>query len=168
LRRPRGIKFACVHPSVSGRHGQNGEASGLVPEVLHTTDRLSNELLYALYRRADTGVVTPLRDGMNLVAQEFVSAQVDDDPGVLVLSDQAGAHDVLGDGAVTVTPCDTTSIESGLEVALSMPVDERRRRMDALTEETRRHDVTDWIDDVLGSVAQVREDGASVSTGNHA
>jgi trehalose 6-phosphate synthase len=137
--------------------------------VVYTTDRLSNEMLYALYRRADTGVVTPLRDGMNLVAQEFVSAQAAAaDPGVLVLSDQAGAHDFLGDDAVTVTPCDTTSIASGLEVALSMPVDERRRRMDALAQETRRHDVTDWITDVLGSVAQVRDEGASVSTGSHA
>ena len=136
--------------------------------VVYTTDRLSNETLYGLYRRADTGVVTPLRDGMNLVAQEFVTAQVDeDDPGVLVLSDQAGAHDLLGEAAVTVSPYDTTSIESGLEMALSMSGEERRRRMDSLTDETNQHDVTGWIDEVLGSVARLRADGTSASTENH-
>ncbi len=133
--------------------------------VVYTTERVSNDALYGLYRRADTGVVTPLRDGMNLVAQEFVTAQVDeDDPGVLVLSDQAGAHDLLGEAAVTVTPYDVTSIESGLEMALSMSGDERRRRMDSLTAETRQHDVTEWIDEVLGSVARLRAEGSSAST----
>lgn len=127
--------------------------------IVYTTDRVPNETLYALYRCADIGLVSPLRDGMNLVAQEFVAAQVDeDDPGVLVLSDQAGVHDLVGAEAVTVSPYESGDITSGLETALSMSPHERRRRMRALTHEIKRHDVSDWIDDVLTRVATVGDD----------
>lgn len=127
--------------------------------IVYTTDRVPNGTLYALYRCADVGLVSPLRDGMNLVAQEFIAAQVDeDDPGVLVLSDQAGVHDLVGAEAVTVSPYGTEAVVSGIETALSMSLDERRRRMRALTHEVQRHDVSSWIDDVLGRVATVRDE----------
>ncbi|WP_380677759.1 alpha,alpha-trehalose-phosphate synthase (UDP-forming) [Salinigranum sp. GCM10025319] len=127
--------------------------------VVYTTERVSNATLYSLYRHADVGVVSPIRDGMNLVAQEFVAAQVDD-PGVLVLSDQAGAHDLLGESAVTVTPQDTSGFASDLQRALTMSADERRRRLRSLGRETRAHDTAHWIDDVLDSVKRLRAEDA--------
>lgn len=87
--------------------------------------------LAGLYRIARIGVVTPLRDGMNLVAKEFVAAQPDDDPGVLVLSRFAGAAHEL-DEALIVNPFDPDAIADAMHVALTMPVDERRERQAAL------------------------------------
>jgi trehalose 6-phosphate synthase len=127
--------------------------------VVYTMDHLPEETLYALLGDAAVGIVSPIRDGMNLVAQEFVAAQPDtDDAGVLVLSNQAGVHDLLGEAAVTVSPQMTEEFAAGIETALSMPADERRRRMDALTEEINRHDVPGWIDDNLAQIAALRDE----------
>lgn len=126
--------------------------------IVYTTRRLSNTELYSLYRHADIGVVTPIRDGMNLVAQEFVASQ-GDDPGVLVLSDQAGVHDLVGDAVVTVSPQDADDVSRGVETALSMPRAERTHRMRSLSRKTRELDVSAWIDDLLERVTQVREGG---------
>jgi len=87
--------------------------------------------LAGLYRIARIGVVTPLRDGMNLVAKEFVAAQPDDDPGVLVLSRFAGAAHEL-DAALIVNPFDPDAIADAMHVALTMPIEERRERQAAL------------------------------------
>ncbi|MFC6941082.1 trehalose-6-phosphate synthase [Salinirubellus sp. GCM10025818] len=127
--------------------------------IVYTTDRLSNEALYSLYRNVDLAVVSPIRDGMNLVAQEFVAAQTEGE-GVLVLSDQTGAHDLLGEAAVSITPQDTDGFAESIDRALTMPTKERRERMGALAYECRRTDVSNWIDDVLGSAADVRERGS--------
>jgi trehalose 6-phosphate synthase len=95
---------------------------------------------------------------MNLVAQEFIAAQLDaDDPGVLVLSDQAGVHDLLGEATISVSPQLTEEFASGIETALSMSADERFDRMQALGREVVRHDVPGWIDDFLSRLATVRE-----------
>ena len=126
--------------------------------IVYTTDRLSNEDLYSVYRNADVAVVSPIRDGMNLVAQEFVAAQAEGD-GVLVLSDQTGAHDLLGESAVSITPQDTDGFAESIDRALTMPERERRERMSALTRHCMETDVSNWIDDVLGSVADLRERG---------
>lgn len=134
--------------------------------IVYTTRRVSNETLYALYRNADLGVVTPLRDGMNLVAQEFAAAQVDaDDPGVLVLSNQAGFYDLLDGATVSVSPQVTEEFAAGLETALSMPQDERCRRVRALTRETQQHDISGWVDDVLTRLATARD--ADAGGGEH-
>ena len=87
--------------------------------------------LAGLYRIARIGVVTPLRDGMNLVAKEFVAAQPDDDPGVLVLSRFAGAAHEL-DEALIVNPFDPDAIADAMHLALTMPLAERRERQAAL------------------------------------
>jgi trehalose 6-phosphate synthase len=126
--------------------------------VVYTTDRLSDEELYTLYRNADVAVVSPIRDGMNLVAQEYVAAQSGTD-GVLALSDQTGAHDLLGESAVSVTPQDTTTFAESLHEALTMPAGERRKRMRVLARKCRDNDVSNWIGDVLGEVARIRDGG---------
>ena len=76
-------------------------------------------------------MVTPLRDGMNLVAKEFVAAQPDDDPGVLVLSQFAGAANELTE-ALIVNPFDPDAIADAMHAALTMPLNERRERQAAL------------------------------------
>ncbi|MFC7142127.1 trehalose-6-phosphate synthase [Halosimplex aquaticum] len=131
--------------------------------VVYTTDMISNEGLAGLYREADLAVVSPIRDGMNLVAQEFVAAQ-DDDPGVLVLSDQAGAHDVLGEWTVSVRPHDTVWFADALDEALSMDERERRRRGNALADYVTDNDIESWVGTVLGTVAGLGHADGGVTT----
>ncbi len=99
--------------------------------------------LVALYRQADVALVTPLRDGMNLVAKEYVAAQLEND-GVLILSEMAGAAEELQE-ALLVNPLDIESVAGALHRALSMPDDERRARMSALRDRVRANDVRAWV-----------------------
>jgi trehalose 6-phosphate synthase len=99
--------------------------------------------LARLYRQADVGLVTPLRDGMNLVAKEFVAAQDPDDPGVLVLSLSAGAAQQLEE-ALLVNPFITADLARGMHRALVMPLEERRERHAALLRRIRRETASDW------------------------
>ena len=92
---------------------------------------LPRRVLAGFYRVARVGLVTPLRDGMNLVAKEYVAAQNPEDPGVLVLSRFAGAAAEL-DGAVIVNPYDIDAIAEALQHALDMPLEERRDRWNAM------------------------------------
>jgi trehalose 6-phosphate synthase len=110
----------------------NGEFSEFdwVP-VRYMTRVLARRTLAGLYRVARLGLVTPLRDGMNLVAKEFVAAQDPDNPGVLVLSRFAGAADELTE-ALLVNPFDADEIADAMHRALTMDVDERRQRFQAL------------------------------------
>ena len=88
-------------------------------------------MLAGLYRTAQVGVVTPLHDGMNLVAKEYVAAQNPADPGVLVLSKFAGAANEL-DTALLVNPHDIDGMARTIAIALSMPLMERRMRWEAM------------------------------------
>jgi trehalose 6-phosphate synthase len=97
----------------------------------YSTRPAPRETLAGLYRIGRVGVVTPLRDGMNLVAKEFVAAQSDDDPGVLVLSQFAGAAHELTE-ALIVNPFDPDAIAEAMHVALTMPLGERKERQAAL------------------------------------
>jgi trehalose 6-phosphate synthase len=99
--------------------------------------------LMAMFRLARVGLVTPLRDGMNLVAKEYVAAQDPADPGVLVLSTMAGAAEELRD-AVLVNPHDVDAVAAGIRRALLMPLDERRARTAAMLEVLRRNDIAAW------------------------
>ncbi|HEY6433932.1 MAG TPA: trehalose-6-phosphate synthase [Acetobacteraceae bacterium] len=97
----------------------------------YMTRALGRRTLAGFYRIARLGVVTPLRDGMNLVAKEFVAAQDPEDPGVLVLSQFAGAADDLKD-ALLVNPFDADEIAEAMHSALVMSIDERRQRYQSL------------------------------------
>jgi trehalose 6-phosphate synthase/phosphatase len=104
---------------------------------------ISPERLSALYRDARVALVTPLRDGMNLVAKEFVASQTDD-PGVLVLSRLAGAAETMLE-ALLVNPYNLDSVAEALHTALTMPRDQRETRMRALQRRERRNDLHAWL-----------------------
>jgi trehalose 6-phosphate synthase len=109
--------------------------------------------LAGFYRVARLGLVTPLRDGMNLVAKEYVAAQRGDDPGVLVLSRFAGAAREM-DGALIVNPFDTVEVAEAIDRGLRMPVEERRERWSGLIKTLKRNDLARWSDSFLDSLAQ--------------
>ncbi|MDK1389923.1 trehalose-6-phosphate synthase [Sinorhizobium sp. 7-81] len=123
---------------------------GWVP-VHYINQSLGQPELARLYRRARVGLVTPLRDGMNLVAKEYVAAQDPRDPGVLVLSRFAGAANELGE-AILVNPYDPEDVAGAIETALDMPRDERITRWTAMMERLRKHNVYRWCDDFLSSL----------------
>ena len=113
------------------------------------------QTLLALYRAADVMLVTPLRDGMNLVAKEFIASRVDED-GVLVLSEFAGAADELTD-ALVVNPYDVDSVAESIHAALHMPAPERRRRMRLLRARVASGDVQQWTE---GFLTELERSGA--------
>jgi trehalose 6-phosphate synthase len=94
-------------------------------------------------RAAKVGLVTPVRDGMNLVAKEFVAAQDPEDPGVLILSPMAGAAEELH-SALLVNPYDKCGMAEALQTALNMPLSERKERHELMMEAVRRHDIHNW------------------------
>jgi len=127
---------------INGRYG----GRGCIPiDYRYGTMPLQDLLAY--YRAADVALVTPLRDGMNLVAKEFVASRTDDD-GVLVLSRLAGAARELKD-AVLVNPYDTEGMAEGIYAALNMHGDERRRRMQNLRNTVKRNDIYWWLERFL-------------------
>lgn len=117
--------------------------------------------LSALYRDAAVALVTPLRDGMNLVAKEFVASQVED-PGVLVLSRMAGAAETMLE-AISVNPYNIDGVATALHDALRMPEDQRETRMRALQRRERKYALGKWLDDFLGEAAETIHRMAPVS-----
>ncbi len=101
--------------------------------------------LLAYYRAADIALVTPLKDGMNLVSKEYCASRVNND-GVLILSEFAGAAFQLRQGALLVNPYHTRAVADAIRVALEMPLEEQRRRMRKLRVRLRRENVFHWRD----------------------
>ena len=99
--------------------------------------------LMGLLRASNVGIVTPLRDGMNLVAKEYVAAQTAEDPGVLILSNLAGAARELT-AALQVNPYDTRAVSHAIQAALSMSLQERRERHAAMMQVLKRNDIAAW------------------------
>ena len=127
---------------IVGRINSTTSTIGNVP--LHYLRRsVSDDTLTALYRSAAVMLVTPLRDGMNLVAKEFVATRIDED-GVLVLSEFAGAADELGD-ALIVNPYDIDWVADAIETALAMPAEERRTRMHSLRQRVAARTADEWV-----------------------
>jgi trehalose 6-phosphate synthase len=127
-----------------------GRINGRFAELDWTPIRYLNKgfprsVLMPLYRSAQAGLVTPLRDGMNLVAKEYVAAQDPDDPGVLVLSEFAGAAQELTE-ALLVNPYDTAAVATALDRALTMPLAERCERHATLLRVLRRNSLRRWRD----------------------
>jgi trehalose 6-phosphate synthase len=125
-----------------------GRINGKYGEVSWTPIRYVNRVygrsvLAGLYRTARVGLVTPLRDGMNLVAKEYVAAQDPDDPGVLILSRFAGAANDFR-RALLVNPYDAESVAGAIAQALAMPLEERRARHQALLSAVSEYDVDRW------------------------
>ena len=122
-------------------NGDYGELDWMPVRYIHRN--VARKRLPGLYRVADVALVTPLRDGMNLVAKEFIAAQDPADPGVLVLSRFAGAAEQLKE-AILVNPYDTHGTAESIQLALQMPLVERQRRHQKLLERIRSQDVHWW------------------------
>lgn len=116
------------------------------------------EKLAPLFRGSQVGFVTPLRDGMNLVAKEYVAAQDPEDPGVLVLSKFAGAAEEMRQ-ALIVNPYDIDGMARRLYQALTMPLKERRRRHEVLLDQVTRHDAGTWLRAFLAALDPPHADG---------
>ncbi len=116
---------------------------------------VSRARLAALHRGSRVGLVTPLRDGMNLVAKEYVAAQDEEDPGVLILSQFAGAAEAM-DEALIVNPYDTDGVADALHKAMRMPLKERRARHQALLGKIRAQDVHAWSAAFLSRLANIQ------------
>jgi trehalose 6-phosphate synthase/phosphatase len=111
------------------------------------------EELAALYRDADVALVTPLRDGMNLVAKEYVAAR-DDDDGVLILSRFTGASRELVD-TILVNPYDIEDTAAAIRRAIEMPESERRARMSRLRAQVQEQNIYRWAGRLLSELARV-------------
>jgi trehalose 6-phosphate synthase len=136
---------ACMG-RINGRFGE----PDLLP-VRYLNRHFRQESLMGFYRASRVAMVTPLRDGMNLVAKEFVASQAQDDPGVLVLSRFAGAASEL-DAALVVNPFDVDEVADALDRALAMPVEERRERHGANLARIEHHDVHAWCRSFLDTL----------------
>jgi trehalose 6-phosphate synthase len=111
--------------------------------------------LMGFLRAAMVGLVTPLRDGMNLVAKEFVAAQDPADPGVLILSNLAGAARELT-SALLVNPYDVRGVSHAMQAALSMPLAERRERHADMMKVLRRNDIAAWTRRFMEALEQAQ------------
>ncbi|MBN2464492.1 bifunctional alpha,alpha-trehalose-phosphate synthase (UDP-forming)/trehalose-phosphatase [candidate division WOR-3 bacterium] len=135
----------------------NGRYGGIDWTPVHYLYRsVPFERLVALYESADVALVTPLRDGMNLVSKEYVACQVDGH-GVLVLSETAGAAEELAE-ALLVNPYDRLQNVAALAQALSMPEEEQVRRMRLMQDRLRRYDVRAWAADFIGRLRRCRQE----------
>jgi trehalose 6-phosphate synthase len=132
--------------------------------IRYITRAVARPTLAGYMRLAKIGLVTPLRDGMNLVAKEYVAAQNPADPGVLVLSRFAGAAQEL-DAALLVNPLDPDDIADGMDVALTMPADERLARWQAMEAAVRTTTAATWCQRFLAALEGPAEE---VIPGRHA
>ncbi len=137
----------------------SGEVNGLHSDLDWTPIRyihraIPRDTLASLYRAADVGFVTPFCDGMNLVAKEYVVAQTPDDPGVLILSQFAGAVEQM-EAALVVNPYDIDAMAAALKQALAMPTDERRERHAELVKDVMLNDVAHWTETYLATMTRL-------------
>ena len=130
-----------VHETVGRINGRYGSVDNVPIHFLHRSVPL--EELVALYASADVMLVTPLRDGMNLVAKEYVASRADD-TGVLVLSELTGAAAEMVE-ALIVNPYDVEGVAAAIERAITMSPGEQRVRMRALRRRVTEHDVHRWV-----------------------
>jgi trehalose 6-phosphate synthase/phosphatase len=138
-----------IEQLVSSLNGEFTEPGWTPVQYIHRS--VSREELLAIYRAASIALITPLKDGMNLVAKEYCAAQVEND-GVLILSEFAGAAPELRIGALLVNPYDEVGVTNALRQAINMPEKERRRRMRRLREQICNADVHHWRDRFYASL----------------
>ena len=148
-------EYAEIRSQVEATAGRiNGRFSEFDWMPLRYINRgFTRRTLAGFFRLSRVGLVTPLRDGMNLVAKEYVAAQSDGDPGVLVLSRFAGAADEL-DGAVIVNPYDLEAVAEAMHLGLTMPLDERQDRWRRLLAQVKEHDVLQWQQSFVQALAR--------------
>ena len=135
---------------INGDHGKVGWTP-----IQYMYRSLPFHSLLALYRISDVAMVTPLADGMNLIAKEYIATKTDG-KGVLVLSEMAGAVEELRE-AIVVNPNNIEEIAESLKKALSMPEDEQIRRNRAMQERLQSYNIKVWADDFINSLSQVKK-----------
>src|SRR5215216_2663354 len=148
--------IAAVFPigiDVGAINGEFGDFDWTPVRYIHRS--VARDTLAALFRGSHVGLVTPLRDGMNLVANEYVAAQDEDDPGVLILSRFAGAAEDLQE-ALIVNPYDADEVAQALQRAINMAQAERRERHKALLNRVRQRDAKHWRESFLHTLAASR------------
>lgn len=131
--------------------------------IRYVRQHVDREVVAALYRRADVALVTPLADGMNLVAKEYVAAQDPEDPGVLILSHFAGAAEQMPE-ALLVNPYDEHAFAEAMHRAVHMPAEERRRRHEALRRSVFREDVDWWAQTFLDRLSEAKVQDAAFAS----
>jgi trehalose 6-phosphate synthase len=156
--------YAAIENEVTtliGRiNGRYGEASWT--PIRYVNRFHSRTALSGIYRVTDVALITPLRDGMNLVAKEYVAAQDVENPGVLVLSQFAGAAAELT-GALIVNPHESEAVAAALKRALEMPLFERRERHGPMLEHLLVHDIEHWAESYLAALAETRQRPSLIS-----
>ena len=138
--------YQRIRASLEGLSGRiNGAYADVdwVP-IRYVNQGYARDVLAGVYRAARIALVTPLRDGMNLVAKEYVAAQDPENPGVLILSRFAGAAAQLGVGAVLVNPYSAEELSDAILLALKMPLEERIGRWRAMMDNVESEDVLWW------------------------
>jgi trehalose 6-phosphate synthase len=145
-------ELAKLVSDVNGRHGEVDWTP-----IRYLNKGFSQTVLAGLYRTAQVGVVTPLNDGMNLVAKEYVAAQNPADPGVLVLSKFAGAANEL-DTALLVNPHDIDGMARTIATAVSMSLTERRLRWEAMMAKLRASTIQQWFADFVDALQDTQID----------
>jgi trehalose 6-phosphate synthase len=148
--------YQRIRQNLEGEAGRiNGRFAQLDwTPIQYLNRKYDRNLLMALFRLSQVGYVTPLRDGMNLVAKEYVASQDPADPGALVLSQFAGAADQLP-GALVVNPFDLSQMSEALERALSMPLAERQSRHADMMAPLRENNLSVWRDSFLQDLRSV-------------
>jgi len=131
------------------------------PPVHYLHQSYPREEMAALYLAADVMLVTPLRDGMNLVAKEYIACRYDE-TGALVLSEFTGAADELG-SAFIVNPHDIEGLKDAIVRAATISPREARRRMRSMRRRVRDHDVAHWAATFLDALQQTPADGQQAS-----
>src|SRR5262249_3152552 len=151
-------EYADMEKAVSSAaghiNGTYGHASWT--PIRYVNRAYSRTVLAGLYRSARAALVTPLRDGMNLVAKEFIAAQDENDPGVLVLSRLAGAASECS-AALLVNPYDPEAVSTTIAHALSMPLEERRERHQSLFQVVSANNIRSWADSFLDVLTEEDE-----------
>jgi len=134
----------------------NGQFSTLHWQpIIYRYNHLDFEELCALYQAADVALITPLRDGMNLVAKEYIASCID--KGVLILSELTGAASELNE-AILVNPTDTDEVANAIYEALKMPLIEQRSRLSDLQRRIAEYDVQKWINDFMDQLIITKKD----------
>jgi trehalose 6-phosphate synthase len=148
-------EYEAMQRMVAEQAGRVNGALGTVDwvPIRYVNRSIGRPVLAGLYRMAKVALVTPLRDGMNLVAKEFVAAQDGEDPGVLILSRFAGAARELSE-ALLVNPYDVEGTANAIARGLSMPLNERRDRWSSAMATLQANDVFHWCDSFLADLAE--------------
>ncbi|MBN1153539.1 bifunctional alpha,alpha-trehalose-phosphate synthase (UDP-forming)/trehalose-phosphatase [candidate division KSB1 bacterium] len=154
--------YQLLKKEVDNLVGQiEGKYSSINYSPVHFMYRaLEFEELVALYKIADIALVTPFRDGMNLIAKEYVASKTEKD-GVLILSEMAGAAVELGD-ALLINPNDINEMVTAIETALVMPPEEQHNRISSMQEKLKRYDVHKWAELYIDSLKDIKEQQSKI------